>query len=242
MKDKIKNKKVILLLVIAVIGISAIALSNNSNTSETIGTGEVIGELKITDITSKVEAGGASSSPVYYYGIKGIIENLSITGDSVINDKSYVIETKFYDPDGNLIERGTPRIIKESATKSKFDTISSYSSFTSENKRSVGKVEINLLDKKGNVLISTTYQFNNNEFEDKTVDRSSSSSSSDSSDSSSSDSSSSSSSEGTFEDGFRDGQADAKAGNPAKYSGDPISYSDPYQAGYADGYQNPYLV
>lgn len=234
MKDKIKNKKVILLLVIAVIGISAIVLSNNSNTSETIGTGEVIGELKITDITSKVEAGGASSSPVYYYGIKGIIENLSITGDSVINDKSYVIETKFYDPDGNLIERGTPRIIKESATKSKFDTISSYSSFTSENKRSVGKVEINLLDKKGNVLISTTYQFNNNEFEDKTVDRSSSSSSSDSSDSSSSGE--------TFEDGFRDGQADAKAGNPAKYSGDPISYSDPYQAGYADGYQNPYLV
>ncbi|MCL2157677.1 MAG: hypothetical protein FWH54_06615 [Methanobrevibacter sp.] len=75
----------------------------------------------------------------------------------------------------------------------------------------------------------------------KPVENKPDSSSSDDSSSSNSDSSSSSSS-GTFEDGFMDGAADAKAGRPAKYSGDPIMYGDPYQAGYADGYRNPHLV
>lgn len=91
-------------------------------------------------------------------------------------------------------------------------------------------------------MATTTYQFNNNNVRYSSSSSSSDSSSSSSDSSSSSSDSSISSSLGTFEDGFKADAADAKAGRSAIYGGDPINYEDPYKAGYADGYQNPYLV
>lgn len=238
MKDKIKNNKKIIILafvVVVLVGASIYAISNsNSNTASettTKGTAKVVGDLKITDITSKIKASGNSSDPTYYYGIGGIIENLSISGYDSIDDGSYVVEVKYHDSNGNIVEIDTVDYIsKESAKKSSFDRTSFQYSFTLKEKISIGKVEIKLLDKNGNELASTTYQFNNNAYEDDTEDISP--------DDTSSSSSSDSSSTGTFEDGFKDGASDAWAGRSPIYSGDPIIYADPYQAGYADGYQN----
>lgn len=118
MKDIIEKNKIIIILVIgAVILFGLVAYtslnhdSNSSTETETLeGSPKVLGALNIADITSNVLV----SEHSYSYYVEGIIENLSVDSSIWSSDDSYVIEAKYYDSNGNLLELETGWIEKES--------------------------------------------------------------------------------------------------------------------------------
>ncbi|MGL4669210.1 MAG: hypothetical protein ACRCVG_01235 [Methanobacteriaceae archaeon] len=232
MNDKIKDNKLIIILVVAIAVIAIIgAITYNTDLSTSLS-----GPEKIIKVKQKLSAVYPKNNPndiEYGYTVYGEVQNLRTFGDEY---SKYDVKASFYDSENNVVDEDSDTIYSREDHLKSFDVRSEKKS-----KINMSKVVIELINPDGDIVANYTFNINMDLMEEPKgyEPYSSSSSSSNTSSSSSSSDSSSSSSLGTFDDGFKAGVKDAYAGKSSKYSSYDYYYgNNNYKAGYYDGYQN----